>query len=44
MKFVVDTADVAEIKGLAAFRLLDGVTINPSLIMKAGHPTGQSIP
>ena len=38
MKFFVDTADVAEIKGLAASGLLDGVTTNPSLIMKAGRP------
>ena len=36
MKFFVDTADVAEIKDLAASGLLDGVTTNPSLIMKAG--------
>ena len=32
MKFFVDTADVAEIKDLAASDLLDGVTTNPSLI------------
>ena len=38
MKFFVDTADVAEIKDLAASGLLDGVTTNPSLIMKAGRP------
>jgi transaldolase len=38
MKFFVDTADVAEIKNLAASGLLDGVTTNPSLIMKAGRP------
>jgi transaldolase len=30
MKFFVDTADVAEIKDLAASGLLDGVTTNPS--------------
>lgn len=35
MKFFVDTADVAEIKELAATGLLDGVTTNPSLIAKA---------
>jgi len=39
MKFFVDTADVAEIKDLAASGLLDGVTTNPSLIMKAGRPS-----
>ena len=44
MKFFVDTADVAEIKHLAASGLLDGVTTNPSLIMKSGRAkTGQSI-
>ena len=37
MKFFVDTADVAEIKNLAASGLLDGVTTNPSLIAKAGR-------
>lgn len=36
MKFFVDTADVAEIKSLAASGLLDGVTTNPSLIAKSG--------
>lgn len=38
MKFFVDTADVAEIRDLAATGLLDGVTTNPSLIKKAGRP------
>jgi transaldolase len=37
MKFFVDTADVDEIKELAATGLLDGVTTNPSLIAKAGR-------
>jgi len=37
MKFFVDTADVNEIKELAATGLLDGVTTNPSLISKAGR-------
>jgi transaldolase len=36
MKFFVDTADIAEIKELAATGLLDGVTTNPSLVAKAG--------
>ncbi len=36
MKFFVDTADVGEIKELAATGLLDGVTTNPSLIAKSG--------
>lgn len=38
MKFFVDTADIAEIRDLAATGLLDGVTTNPSLVMKAGKP------
>ena len=37
MKFFVDTADVADIKDLAASGLLDGVTTNPSLIAKSGR-------
>ena len=38
MKFFVDTADVKEIRELSETGLLDGVTTNPSLIMKAGRP------
>jgi transaldolase len=37
MKFFVDTADIQEIKDLAATGLLDGVTTNPSLIAKSGR-------
>jgi transaldolase len=37
MKFFVDTADVSEIKELAATGLLDGVTTNPSLVAKTGR-------
>jgi transaldolase len=37
MKFFVDTADVAEIKDLAATGLLDGATTNPSLVAKTGR-------
>jgi transaldolase len=36
MKFFVDTADINDIKELAATGLLDGVTTNPSLIAKSG--------
>ncbi len=36
MKFFVDTADIEEIRNLAATGLLDGVTTNPSLVMKSG--------
>ena len=38
MQFFVDTADTNEIRELAATGLLDGVTTNPSLILKAGRP------
>ncbi|UUP17515.1 fructose-6-phosphate aldolase [Nitratireductor thuwali] len=37
MKFFVDTADVNEIRELNDLGLLDGVTTNPSLIMKSGR-------
>ncbi len=37
MKFFIDSADVNEIKELAAYGLLDGVTTNPSLIAKSGR-------
>jgi transaldolase len=37
MKFFVDTADVSEIKQLNQSGLLDGVTTNPSLILKSGR-------
>ncbi|MGB3502919.1 MAG: fructose-6-phosphate aldolase [Mesorhizobium sp.] len=36
MKFFVDTADVKDIKELNALGLVDGVTTNPSLILKSG--------
>jgi transaldolase len=38
MKFFVDTADVKEIRELESYGLLDGVTTNPSLILKSGRP------
>src|SRR5690606_33052243 len=37
MKFFVDTADVKEIRELNELGFLDGVTTNPSLILKAGR-------
>jgi transaldolase len=43
MKFFVDTADVGDIKELAAAGLLDGVTTNPSLIAKSGRDFKQTI-
>ncbi len=36
MKFFLDTAEVEDIKKAAALGVCDGVTTNPSLIMKAG--------
>ena len=37
MKFFADTAEIDDIKELAATGLLDGVTTNPSLIAKSGR-------
>lgn len=37
MKFFVDTADLDEIRDLAATGLVDGVTTNPSLVAKTGR-------
>jgi transaldolase len=37
MKFFIDTADIAEIRALAATGLVDGVTTNPSLVAKSGR-------
>lgn len=37
MKFFIDTADIAEIRDLVPTGLVDGVTTNPSLVMKSGR-------
>jgi transaldolase len=37
MKFFIDTADIAEIRDLAATGLVDGITTNPSLVAKSGR-------
>jgi transaldolase len=37
MKFFADTAEISEIRQLAATGLLDGVTTNPSLVQKSGR-------
>lgn len=37
MKFFVDTADIKDIKELNDAGLIDGVTTNPSLILKSGR-------
>lgn len=43
MKFFADTADTAEIEDLNATGLIDGVTTNPSLIMKSGRDFAEVI-
>jgi len=37
MKFFLDSADVSEIKDLYSTGMVDGVTTNPSLILKSGR-------
>ena len=37
MEFFLDTADVDEIREIAAWGILDGVTTNPALIKKSGR-------
>ncbi len=43
MKFFVDTADLAEIQELQDAGLIDGVTTNPSLVLKANRPIKEII-
>jgi len=38
MKFFIDTAELNDIRELAATGLVDGVTTNPSLVAKSGRP------
>jgi transaldolase len=38
MQLFLDTTDTAVLRELAATGLVDGVTTNPSLIMKSGRP------
>src|SRR5215475_216493 len=37
MKFFIDTAELNEIRDLAATGLVDGVTTNPTLVAKSGR-------
>ena len=37
MKFFIDTANVDEIREVAAWGVLAGVTTNPSLVAKSGR-------
>ena len=43
MQFFVDTAEIGEIRDLAATGLIDGVTTNPSLIANSGRDFKQVI-
>lgn len=43
MEFFLDTADVDEIREIAAWGILDGVTTNPSLIKKSGRDFRQVV-
>jgi transaldolase len=38
MKFFLDTANIEEIRNVAEYGLIDGVTTNPSLVSKEGRP------
>ena len=43
MEFFLDTADVSEIREIASWGILDGVTTNPSLIKKSGRDFKQVV-
>ena len=43
MKFFLDTANLDEIKKGASWGIVDGVTTNPSLIAKEGHPIEEQV-
>ena len=43
MKIFVDTADLDEIKELASWGIIDGVTTNPTLVAKTGKPFNEII-
>lgn len=43
MKIFLDTADVQKIRTLAATGLVDGITTNPTLIMKSGRDHEEAI-
>ena len=43
MKFFIDTANIEEIKEIASWGILDGVTTNPSLIVKEGRDFHQVV-
>jgi len=43
MKFFLDTADVDKIKALVATGMVDGITTNPTLILKSGRELKSAI-
>ncbi len=43
MKFFIDSADISEIKEIASYGMIDGVTTNPSLIAKNGKDFKETI-
>ncbi len=43
MEFFLDTAEIDEVREIAAWGILDGVTTNPSLIKKSGRDFKQVV-
>ena len=43
MKIFIDTADLEEIRELASWGVIDGVTTNPTLVAKSGRPFNEII-
>lgn len=43
MKIFVDTADLDEIRELASWGIIDGVTTNPTLVAKTGKPFNEIV-
>jgi len=43
VKFFLDTANLDEIRKAADWGILEGVTTNPTLIAREGHPIGEQI-
>lgn len=43
MKIFIDSADIKEIREVAGWGVLDGVTTNPSLVSKTGRPFAECV-
>jgi transaldolase len=43
MKFFLDSANLEELKKASTWGIIDGVTTNPSLIAKEGHPVEEQV-